>query len=151
METHFPSGENRPFDSPSPNVICRSLLCLSFPKGICFCTSAAPPPAIGATQRWFALVFFSSDTSVTENITHFPLGEICGSLTRFIAIMSANVIGLFAATGPAVPAAPCPVAAPAPRPATTPAHTNATATRRIFIPQSNSLHRPTTRRRAHGS
>jgi hypothetical protein len=40
-------------------------------------------------------VFFSSDTSVTENITHFPLGEICGSLTRFIAIRSANVIGRF--------------------------------------------------------
>ena len=43
-------------------------------------------------------MFFSSDTSVTENITHFPLGEICGSLTRFIACKSANVIGLFAAS-----------------------------------------------------
>jgi hypothetical protein len=38
-------------------------------------------------------VFFSRDTSITENITHFPLGEICGSLTRFIAIRSAKVIG----------------------------------------------------------
>jgi hypothetical protein len=49
------------------------------------------------------LVFFSSDTSVTENITHFPLGEICGSLTRFIAIMSANVIGRLACPGAVCP------------------------------------------------
>jgi hypothetical protein len=75
-------------------------------------------------------VFFSSDTSVTENITHFPLGEICGSLTRFIAIMSANVIGRFAAV------APCPAATPAPSPAQTRLHT-ATATQpspNLFIP-----------------
>jgi len=38
-------------------------------------------------------VFFSSDTSVTENMTHRPLGEICGSLTRFNAIRSAKVMG----------------------------------------------------------
>jgi len=33
---------------------------------------------------------------VTENSTHLPLGEICGSLTRFIAIMSAKVMGRLA-------------------------------------------------------
>ena len=47
-----------------------------------------PPLPKGTTHKWFTFVFFSSETSVTENITHFPLGEICGSLTRFIAIKS---------------------------------------------------------------
>ncbi len=87
-------------------------------------------------------MFFSSDTSVTENITHFPLGEICGSLTRFIAIKSANVIGRFApdpgapfkaALSPWVGYAPlCPVAS---TPAQINPHTNPTSAniRVIFI------------------
>jgi hypothetical protein len=79
IDTHFPSGENLPNDSPLPDVTCRS----------------GDFPSNGTTHKWLTLVFFSSDTSVTENITHFPLGEICGSLTRFIAIKSANVIGRF--------------------------------------------------------
>ena len=52
-----------------------------------------PPPPKGATHKFVIFEFFSSDTSVTENITHLPLGDTCGSLTRFIAIKSANVIG----------------------------------------------------------
>jgi hypothetical protein len=64
---------------PSPDVICVSL-----------------PPVRGTAHKWFVFVSFSNDTSVTENITHRPLGEICGSLTRFMAIKSAKVIGRLA-------------------------------------------------------
>src|ERR1700712_3541234 len=88
-ETHLPSGEKRPFDSPSPKVTCVSL-----------------PAAMGTTQRWLVLVFFSSDTSVTENMTHLPLGEIWGSLTRFMACRSANVMGRLSNGPPRNPCAP---------------------------------------------
>ena len=76
-DTNWPSGEKRPKLSPVLEVTC-------------FCGAV---PSIGTTHRWFTLVFFSSDTSITENSTHLPKGEICGSLTLFIAIRSAKVIG----------------------------------------------------------
>jgi len=64
-------------------------------------------------------VLFSRLTSITENMTHFPEGETCGSLTRFIAMRSRKVIGRFAISAPAAPcpgaprpAVPCPKANP---------------------------------------
>ena len=147
-DTNLPSGENRPNDSPVLNVTCFSF-CLSF-RSAAEESAFVPPPFSATTQRWFTLVFFSSDTSVTENITHFPLGEICGSLTRFIAIRSANVIARFAAPfclssavfclsfrsaaeESAFPAVAAVCAAPISSPATIPAHANTTATARIFF------------------
>jgi hypothetical protein len=64
---------------------------LSFRSGAAAEESASRPK--GTTHKWFVFVFFSRSTSVTLNNTHLPLGEICGSLTRFIAIRSAKVIG----------------------------------------------------------
>jgi hypothetical protein len=55
-----------------------------------------PPLPNPTTHKWFVFVFFPRSTSVTENITHLPEAEICGSLTRFNAIRSANVIDRFA-------------------------------------------------------
>jgi hypothetical protein len=52
-------------------------------------------PPIGTTQRCDVFVFAARSTSTAENITHFPLAEICGSLTRFIRCRSSNVIGRF--------------------------------------------------------
>src|SRR6202012_3431521 len=76
-----------------------------------------PAPSRGTTQRWFAIEFLSRLTSVTENMTHLPDGEIWGSLTRFIRCKSANVIGLF--PDKAFPPTPC---------AQPPAHVPASAT-----------------------
>src|SRR6185312_4220347 len=74
----LPSGDQRGRSSPGPDVSC----------------FASPPPA-GITHRWGVFVFFSRFTSTALKATHFPSGETTGSFTRFRAIMSSKVKGLF--------------------------------------------------------
>jgi hypothetical protein len=78
--------------------------------------SSFPEAAIGTTQRWLTFAFFSRSTSTTENITHLPDGEICGSLTRFIRCRSAKVIGRFPAEAAEPPSGTTPASCAQPAP-----------------------------------
>ena len=53
------------------------------------------PPAAGISQMFDALRFASLSGVATVNATHFPSGDICGSLTRCMEIKSSNVIARF--------------------------------------------------------
>src|SRR5690349_6383851 len=77
----FPSGDHTGEES--------WLLCVS---------CAGAPPEVEMSQMLLALQFASMSGVATVYATHFPSGEICGSATRCILIMSSKVMGWFAAS-----------------------------------------------------
>src|SRR3569833_1245314 len=68
--TCLPSGETRPLLSPAAPVV------------IFF---SATLPSMETVHRCVVFLLAARSTSVTENMTHLPLGETCGSAMRLIA------------------------------------------------------------------
>src|ERR1700730_16728960 len=85
----FPSGENRPRDSPAFDAVSDLPEVTSI--GVSWIVIDA-----GVNQRCDVFVFASSETSTTEYRIHLPSGDSCGSLTRFINIRSSKRIGRMA-------------------------------------------------------
>src|SRR5258705_11846138 len=102
----FPSGENRPRDSPAFDAVSGLPEVTSI--GVSWIVKDA-----GVNQRCDVFVFASSETSTTEYRIHLPSGDSCGSLTRFINIKSSKRIGRLAepAAVAAVPVGGWPAAA----------------------------------------
>ena len=80
----FPSAENSGSESPgsAPASLKGSLL-------------VSEDGAIACSHSSGVLVFFARSTVVTEYASHLPSGETAVSPSRFIAIMSSNVMGRF--------------------------------------------------------
>src|SRR5258707_9305794 len=64
---------------------------------LCVSCTASPPP-VETIQMLLALRFALMSGVATANATHLPSGEILGSPTRCIRIMSSNEIACFAAS-----------------------------------------------------
>ena len=141
-DTNFPSGENR------PNALARAKRHLLLLRG---------PIKRHHPQMVHLGVLLQRHIHHGEH-THLPLGEICGSLTLFIAIRSAKVIGRlgapfmtvspswvgFAAASP--PSVPQPSPEPPPsRPTPTQSQPHASSSSR----QSTSTRRSLPPRRSH--